>query len=706
MTHQARPRIVAFFGGSMIKIFYGATIFLSAFLLFQVQPIIGKIVLPWFGGSASVWTTCMLFFQAMLLLGYLYAHGVVRFLSPAKQGMLHLTLLVLSIATLPIIPSSNLIPVGDGDPALLILVVLMVSVGFPYLMLSTTGPLLQAWFAREKPGIIPYRLFALSNFGSMLALLTYPIAVEPFAPTRLQAGIWSAGYVCFAAFCGILAWRAVAGRRIVVATDTGASIESAPTPEFSTRLIWIALAACPSVLLLAVTNHLTQDVAPVPFLWILPLALYLLSFVICFERSKWYRRSWYVPLLVLGLCGMSYLLINDDSDQFVTLAVPGFAATLFIACMVCHGELENLKPDPRFLTSFYLMISVGGALGGLFVGVIAPRVFSDYYELPVGIVATAILVLLVLIRDRSCRLHRKWFRFGWLVLGSMPVALAYALEKGADTTGENVRVSVRNFYGSLKVKEYGGGEDHSRSLIHGAIEHGSQFLKPERRGWATSYYAVESGVGLALTAAQAETGRRVGVIGLGAGTLATYSRAGDHYVFYEINPLVIKLARSEFSYLADAKGTIETVIGDARLSLERQAPQGFDVLVVDAFSGDSIPVHLLTREAFSQYLRHLKPNGILVVHTSNQHLNLDPIAKLAADHFGKVAKLVESDEDDEREVNSASWVLITNRGNPLLAKALSEAGEDIRVAPNLRPWTDDYSSVFAVLYIPPVWESD
>ncbi len=683
----------------MIEIFYGATIFLSAFLLFQVQPIIGKIILPWFGGSASVWTTCMLFFQAMLLLGYLYAYGVVRFLSPAKQGTLHLLLLMLSLAMLPIIPDTSWKPAGNGDPALLILIVLMVSVGLPYLVLSTTGPLLQAWFAREKPGTIPYRLFALSNFGSMLALLTYPVAVEPFAPNRLQAGIWSVGYVCFAAFCGILAWRVVAGRRVVVAAYIGTPIEPASTPGFSMYLIWIALAACPSVLLLAVTNHLTQDVAPVPFLWILPLALYLLSFVICFERSKWYLRSWYVPLLVLGLCGMSYLLINGETNQLVTLVLPVFAATLFVACMVCHGELERLKPDPRFLTGFYLMVSVGGAFGGLFVGVIAPRVFSDFYELPVGIVATAILVLLVLIRDRSCRLHRKWFQLGWLVLGSMPVALAYALGKGAVTSDEIARVSVRNFYGSLKVNEYEDGEDSYRALMHGAIEHGSQFLKPERRGWPTSYYAVESGVGLALTAAKAETGLRVGIIGLGAGTLAAYSRPGDHYVFYEINPLIIKLAHSEFTYLADAKGTIETVVGDARLTLERQAPQDFDVLVVDAFTGDSIPVHLLTQEAFSQYFRHLKPNGILVVHTSNLHLNLDPIVKLAADHFGKDAKVVESDEDEEREVDVASWVLIMDKHNPLLSKALTGVGEDIKVDPKLRPWTDDYSSVFEVLNI-------
>lgn len=689
----------------MFKIFYGATIFLSAFLLFQVQPIIGKIILPWFGGSASVWTACMLFFQSMLLLGYLYAHGVIRFLTPAKQGMLHLTLLILSIATLPIIPNSNLVSLGDDDPVSLIIVVLVMSVGLPYLMLSTTGPLLQAWFAREKPGAIPYRLFALSNFGSMLALLTYPIAVEPFTPTRLQAGIWSVGYVCFAAFCGLLAWRTIANSRFVRAGNSNASLDASPGPRFGTYFIWIALAACPSVLLLAVTNHLTQDVAPVPFLWILPLALYLLSFVICFERSKWYRRSWYIPLLILTFCGMTYLLIIEETDRLVTLVVPVFAATLFIASMVCHGELEKLKPSPHFLTAFYLMVSVGGALGGLFVGVLAPRIFNAYYELPVGMVITAILVWVVMVRDRSCRLHYKWYRAGWLVLGCMPFALSYALGKEAYSDDGSTRVKVRNFYGSLKVKDYPDGLDSTRSLQHGAIEHGSQFSLPERRGWATSYYANESGVGVALTTG-AKTKQRVGIIGLGAGTLAVYSRPGDHYVFYEINPLVIKLAHSEFTYLSNAKGTIATVVGDARLSLERQAPQGFDVLVVDAFSGDSIPVHLLTREAFAQYFRHLKPDGILVVHTSNQHLNLNPITKLAADHFGKDARLVESDEDEERSVNSASWVLITDKHSPRLTKHLSEIGKEVKADPTLRPWTDDYSSVFAVLNILSAQESE
>lgn len=683
----------------MVNFFYGATIFLSAFLLFQVQPIIGKIVLPWFGGSASVWTTCMLFFQSMLLIGYLYAHAIVRLLSPAKQGLLHLTLLVLSIATLPITPSSRWVTSNDGDPALLILAVLMMSVGLPYLLLSTTGPLLQAWFAREKPGSVPYRLFALSNFGSMLALLTYPVAVEPFAPTRLQAAIWSVGFVCFAACCGMLAWRKAAGKGAVVMTEMMTPVEPAATPGIGMYLLWIALAACPSVLLLAVTNHLTQDVAPVPFLWIVPLALYLLSFVICFERNSWYQRAVYVSLLTLGLCGMSYIVINGASEQFLTLEVPLFAVTLFIACMVCHGELAKLKPAPRLLTGFYLMVSIGGALGGLFVGVIAPRFFNDYYELPVGIVATATLVLVVLVRDRSCRLHRKWFQLAWLALGGMPVVLAYALAQEAVDKNEVTRISIRNFYGTLKVKEYEDGENGYRSLKHGSIEHGNQFLMAERRRWPTTYFGATSGVGLALTATNPETRLRVGIIGLGTGTLAAYSRPGDHYVFYEINPLVIKLAHSEFSYLADAKGTIEMVVGDARLSLERQSLQSFDVLVVDAFSGDSIPVHLLTQEAFALYFTHLKPNGTLAIHTSNLYLNLDPIVKLAADYFGKDAKLVDSDEDEARGLNVASWVLITNKSNLILSKALEGVGVDIEADPRLKGWTDDYSSVFSVLNI-------
>ena len=683
----------------MVNFFYGATIFLSAFLLFQVQPIIGKIVLPWFGGSASVWTTCMLFFQSMLLLGYLYAHGMVRLLSPAKQGLLHLTLLALSIATLPITPSSTWVKASDGDPAVLILAVLVMSVGLPYLLLSTTGPLLQAWFAKEKPGSVPYRLFALSNFGSMLALLTYPVAVEPFAPTRLQAAIWSVGFVCFAACCGILAWRKATGRQAVVIHDTVTQVEPAAKPGTGMYLLWIALATGPSVLLLAVTNHLTQDVAPVPFLWIVPLALYLLSFVICFERNNWYQRAVYVPLLAIGLCTMSYIVINGVSDSFVVLVVPCFAAALFIACMVCHGELAKLKPAPHLLTGFYLMVSIGGALGGLFVGVIAPRFFSDYYELPVGIIAIAILVLVVLVRDRSYRLQRKWFQLAWLALGGMPVVLAYALVQEAVENNEFTRVSVRNFYGTLKVKVHKNGEKSYRWLEHGAIEHGNQFLMVERRQWPTTYFGPTSGVGLALTAKSSETGLRVGVVGLGAGTLAAYSRPGDHFVFYEINPLVIKLARSEFFYLADAKGTIEMVVGDARLSLERQSPQSFDVLVVDAFSGDSIPVHLLTREAFALYFSHLKPNGTLAVNTSNKYLNLDPIVKLAADHFGKEAKLVVSYEDEAKAVNDASWVLITNKHNLMLSTALDGAAVDIETDPRLKGWTDDYSSVFSVLNI-------
>jgi SAM-dependent methyltransferase len=684
--------------GRSLDVLVGSTIFLSAFLLFQVQPIIGKAILPRFGGSAAVWTACLLFFQGMLLAGYLYAHACVTFLAPAWQRRVHIVLLLAGVAALPITPGPASPVLAQDDPSSAILVTLAASVGLPYFLLAATSPLLQAWITQLRPGAVPYRLFALSNFASLLALFTYPVAVEPFVPLRLQSWAWSAAFVTFALLCGTLAWRGVGGSASHLGRDRPAS----PAPAVATCVSWVLLAACPSILLLAITNHLTQNIAPIPFLWIVPLVLYLLSFILCFERRSLYRRALFLPLAAVALVGMDVLLadVRAGPDLTVRLLAPLFALGLFVCCMACHGELARSKPAPDRLTAFYLAVSAGGVLGGMLVAVVAPRVFDDFHELPLAFVLTAACLGWAIWRDRAAAATGGARLALGFAVAIVPMFLALRVGERLAEKADPTEVAARNFYGTLRVIEMGEGAFAYRSLFDGRVEHGGQFASAGLRRWPTAYYAPQSGVGRALLAGQMnpaqKVAQKVGVIGLGTGTLAAYSRPGDTYVFYEINPLVASIALSKFSYLADAMGTTTLVMGDARVSLEQQAAQGFDLLVVDAFSGDSVPIHLLTAEAFSIYFRHLKPSGVLAVHTTSGYLELNPVVKTAASHFGKESVLVKNGRA-QRQAAAASWILVAAPGNDLLRKLREDADPDYPRLPPVRLWTDDYSSVLTVV---------
>lgn len=672
---------------------YALTILVSAFLLFQVQPIIARIILPWFGGSAAVWTTCLLFFQSVLLLGYLYAHWAYRLLRPRLQTLAHILLLVGSMAVLPIWPAASWKPTGTEDPTLRILLLLAVTVGLPYFLLSTTGPLLQAWYARQYKGAIPYRLYALSNAGSMLALVTYPALFEPLLGAHQQAAGWSWAYAAFILLCGITAFSV---RNAYVAQP--AMETPAESVSRSTYLFWIGLPACASILLLAITNHLSQNVAAIPFLWILPLTLYLLSFILCFEGTRWYRRTLFIRLFAVAVGSMAYALSPEFENGEIKVMIPLFAAGLFVCCMVCHGELARLKPHPRLLTSFYVMIASGGALGGVLVALVAPRVFAGFHELAVGLAASTVLVLAVLRADPESGLGGAWWRPGPLVAGILTLAIAGYLGFVSRERGADARVMVRNFYGGLKVSDTTADDDEEpvRRLTHGTITHGEQFLNPKLQNRPTTYYGRNSGVGRAIRQEQESGPVRVGVIGLGAGTLAAYGRPGDYWRFYEINPLVLRLANTQFTFLKNCKARLDVALGDARLSLEREPPENFDVLAVDAFSSDAIPVHLLTREAFLLYFRHLQPNGVLAVHVSNKHLDLEPVVQMAADSLQKVARVVDTDDEDN-EVFGATWVLVTADrsffGKPLLGTAAAS----VHSARHVRLWTDDYSNLFRIL---------
>ncbi len=670
---------------------YACTIFLSAFLLFQVQPVIAKMILPWFGGSSAVWTTCLLFFQLLLVAGYLYSYVLVHKLSSRAQALVHLALLIVAIVLLPILPPEAWKPSGSEDPAGRILVLLGITVGLQYFLLATTSPLVQSWYSREKHGAMPYRLFALSNFGSMLALLSYPVLVEPWMSNRLQAWTWSGLFVTFAVLVATIACR---GRTLPPEpSDVAAAFTSAP-PEGSQYAVWIALPACASVLLLAITSHLSQNVAPIPFLWVLPLALYLLTFILCFESSGWYRRRLFVPLTIIAFAGMGLTLSRDHHNQALWVMLPLYAGGLFVACMVCHGELARAKPHPRHLTAYYLMMSVGGAIGGLFVSLAAPRFFNDLYELPIGIVSTMLVVAWVFAREGNV-VSEAASRASLAVAAVLAAGLAYAYKDLAEDT----RVIVRNFYAALRVHDSGTGENAMRVLTHGTITHGKQFLSAEKRSWPTTYYGQKSGVGLAIETGRAieNGGIKIGVVGLGVGTLATYGRAGDTVRIYEIDPQVVDLAKKEFTYLGESKATIEIALGDARLSMENESPRQYDVLAIDAFSSDSIPVHLLTREAFTTYFKHIKAGGLLAVHISNRHLDLQPVLAEAAKALKKAVRLIDTDDEEALGTYGATWVLMSDTEEIFSHEKLNGVAAVLEPKRSVSLWTDNFSDVYRIL---------
>ena len=661
---------------------------------------IAKVILPWFGGSAAVWTTAMMFFQVSLLVGYLYSFCSIRFLKPKQQAYLHIALLMACLLLLPIIPSPSWKPDADSNPTLRILGLLAATIGLPYLMLSSTGPLLQAWYLQNKSGAIPYRLFALSNLGSMLALISFPVLVEPRFSSRGQTTLWSFGFGVFAAACGVAAWRSRLGVRSQAQPETAGL--PAVRPTWGTTIMWICLAACAAVMLLAFTTHMSQNVAPIPFLWVLPLSLYLLSFILCFESDRAYDRRFFLPLLVISLGGVAFAIYTDNANPALRWAIPVFSVALFAACMVCHGELARMKPHPGYLTLYYLMISVGGALGGLFVGLAAPVLFDSNLELPLGLVGCALLASILLWNET---LPRFGARFGsvWAVRFTLclcTVGLAVYLGYHEVEAARVYHYSARNFYGSLHVRDDPDSDTTTgiRVLVHGTINHGGQLLNPKFQHLATTYYGERSGIGRTLMAMKRQhPSLRVGVIGLGSGVLASYCRTPDVYRFYEINALVYKIATSQFTFLSDCGANWKVLFGDARLTLEQQPDQHFDVLAVDAFSSDAIPVHLLTREAFQLYFRHLSPNGILAIHTSNRYLDLGPVVAQHAKDFGKVSVTVDQDEDDVDYLFGTTWVLVSASAEAFHQKEFDKAAQPSTIDAKLRPWTDDYSNLFEIL---------
>ena len=634
---------------------HGLAIFVGSFLLFLIQPLLGKLLLPVHGGSSGVWTVCLLFFQTLLLAGYAWAH--------IAKPRWHIALLLISLLCLPL----SLHQFAQGGPTASIFVTLALSAGLPYIALAATSPLLQKWLTAEAA---PYRLYALSNVGSMLALLAYPFVIEPWLSIRTQLTVWTAGYVFFVLTCVFIAWRT---HSPAVAAETGSASSASPV------WLWIALSACGSALLMASTNQMSQEIAPMPFLWILPLALYLLSFILVFDRPAFYHRDW-----MALLCGLAIVSACITATLGTTLApliqIAAPAVTLFICLLVCHGELVRSRPGGAAggLTRFYLAIAAGGALGGAAVALGAPRLFNRYLEYPIALAATCMLAVIAAWRERG--------RFQWdhqvraLALGAATCSLLLSPTPSLEAS--------RNFYGTLRVTEK---HDKAglpfRLLTHGLTSHGLQYVNRDSSRQPTAYYGWNSAAGLILSERPATA--RIGLIGLGVGTLARYAQPGQTIRIYELDPGVIQMARRWFTYLADSPATIQIIEGDARISLRDEPPQNFDVLVVDAFSSDSIPVHLLTREAAEIYRRHLRDEGVLLIHISNRMLKLEPVVAAMAKHIGWSAQYLHSPGDSSRGTYDANWMI--------LAKSPVAIAGGRPAVTQLTEWTDDFASVWRVL---------
>jgi spermidine synthase len=695
---------------------FAFAVFLSAFLLFQVQPLISRFILPWFGGSPGVWTAAMLFFQVLLFLGYTYSHLTSRLLSLRGQTLLHFGLLMVAILALPVIPRETWRPTSETEPTWRILGLLTATVGLPYFLLSSTGPLLQAWFARAYLGRSPYRLYALSNIGSLLALISYPVLIEPLLELPRQAWLWSAGFVLYVlvvGWCAVWGLRGARMRQTGLPAASGASAlgaAAAAAPSWLRRAAWVALPALGSLMLLATTNHVCQDVAVVPFLWVIPLGLYLLSFVICFDRERWYRRGlWGVAaaVLIFLTAGTNRLPLLDDLSLAQELGL--YLAAMFATCMVCHGELVRLRPGARHVTEFYLLMSAGGALGGVLVSLVAPRLFTSFYEWNLGLLGGFALALWagcqtlsrVWLR-RAAVSPRAWFssRGSGLACGAMliggGVALGCILVWQQPKTG--ALYAARNFYGRVTVWERSRDRptQHHRAFVSGSETHGRQLVEPSQRQRPIAYYAEHTGVARTLRCAGQRGPIRVGVVGLGVGTLAAYARPGDLYRFYEINPEVTHLARTWFYFLADCRGRCEVVGGDGRLALEREQDEPFDVLVLDAFSGDAVPVHLLTREALEIYLRRLKAHGYLVVHITNWSLDLSLVVRSLAAHFQLHTTRILTTREEERLLFPTDYIVLS-RDAADLASLPPEVADEAEPPREVPLWTDHFSNLFQIL---------
>lgn len=723
---------------------FATTIFLSAFLLFQVQPMLSKVLLPWFGGSPAVWTAAMLFFQLVLLAGYFYAHFLSTCCTTNQRLAIHCGLLALAAVNVGwgrLTPPESFRPQGVAgeDPLLQTLLLLGITVGLPYFALSATGPLLQRWFYDVSPGSSPYRLFALSNFGSLVALVSYPFFFEIYWGVVAQAWYWSLAYLVFAvccAMCALASWRA---RQQHDARDQARSAKAPAAmeplqgtgipPTWRQIAYWLGLSSLASVMFLAVTNEVCQNVASVPLLWVVPLSLYLLSFIIAFDHARWYSRAgfaWGALLMLIVVvhydslvetldAGLNYAL-GRTSDNELSLAslwwlqAACYFCALFLVATLCHGELARARPAPAHLTTFYLTMSFGGAIGGLFVNLAAPYLFATFLEFYLGLTITALtaVAFIATIAWATRQNTVRWPMLGTAVVLAGVSLVGIGLGQLPDRNPKYLTVfESRNFYGVVSVMHRAiGDEEENYTFYSGHISHGKQLADPARRHIPLTYYGEGSGCELAVKYVQQRSPQcKIGIVGLGVGTIATYGRAGDSLRMYEINPEVIKIAQDTrwFHFLSDCPSQKEVVLGDARLQLERelkaQGSHQFDLLIIDAFSGDAVPTHLLTREAFDVYLKHLAPHGMLALHITNTHLDLYPVVSKLADHYGYAHRRIYKPGNDDKLLQRTYYMLMT-QDQTFLTQTKNQTDElpsYLRRERDVPMWTDDYTNLTSLL---------
>ena len=672
---------------TQLRVLFGGAVFLASFLLFLVEPIAAKQLLPAFGGSAAVWITCLVFFQTALLVAYLYAH----WLAHRSHWILHFALLLLAAAS-AIAWSAKTIEWTSASqyPVSAIFAALGLSIGLPFLMLGATSPLLQVWLARLETRGIPYRLYALSNLASLLALALYPTLIEPHFTLKAQRLVWCCGFAAFALVSAILTWRT---RSATNPRQPTRENETAVTPAPLThKLLWVLLPMGAAMQLSAVTSYLTQNIAAIPLLWILPLAVYLITLILAFQFPRLLPRGIITRFLVVMLVSLGYMLSQIDVSVPLRIGLSFFLVEVFFACLFCHTEAYALRPQRSSeSTLFYLLFAAGGALGSFLVGIASPLIFSFNYDLALTFFVTALLALAV-------TWNSGWpQRLLWATASILLLVLVFMLHIAYL---RNTPIAMRNFYGSLRVREslsaYPGAT--MRTLTNGSIQHGTQIFSPELRKTPTTYYAEDSGVGLALRFCCVGRGRNIGVVGLGVGTIAAYGQPGDRIRFYEINPAVTPVAQNVFTYIRESGAQISIVEGDARSSLSQEQPRNFDVLVVDAFSGDAIPLHLLTTQAIDLYKRHLAPGGILAIHISNSHVDLEPEIVLLAKAAGMDVRRVSTIENHDLGEFTATWMLLTNNSRFFTQPEVSTRVRKPVDASRVQVWTDDYSSLLPILH--------
>jgi hypothetical protein len=706
-------------------ILYALSIFVSAFLLFQIQPMISRYILPFFGGTPAVWTTVLLFFQVLLTGGYAYASWLIRRVHNKMQVGVHIALLNVSLLVLaalglswpsPVTPGPGWKPLGVDTPIFDIFKLLIVAVGLPYFLLSTNSPLMQAWFNRSKPGRSPYWLYALSNIGSLLGLITYPFLIEPNLTLKTQGWIWAAGYTLFVLLAGLGAFLSTQTTPKV--PDMPKVIETPPAgakPSNQVQVLWVLLSAVASTLLLATTTQITQEVAAIPLLWVLPLSIYLISFILTYSNERFYNRRVFGLLMILASVGYFWAVMN--SGAYFVPQIIAYCFMLFVGAMICNGETYRLRPDPSRLTHFYLMTSIGGALGGIFVNLIAPYVFNGYWELPISCgLALALTMALFVTRKTAQQKIRVRFIHNVMVSGTVFLLGFFSLYVLGGGKLHRDIFEARNFYGLVHVKDIypEDPEWHGYYVAHGITVHGKQFIAPDKHRLPTTYFTEQSGIGLAMLNNPKYThGMRIGILGLGIGVLAAYGQPGDAYRFYEINPIMAALAEGRggyFSYLSDCRAEHTVILGDARISLERElattGSNNFDILVIDVYSGDAVPVHLITREAFDIYLKHLAPDGILAAHISNRFLDLVPVLWQHSKNFHLTMAVIYTGADNKLMLPSL-WVLMSPSPALLQIPAIAERAIPMdNFTTHIPQWTDDYSNLFQIMTRQLTWTTD